>query len=149
MSHLTPAGYNFEDRRRPGDEGYGGVGLLYRKMFSCKRKATQSFDSMQLLSVRLSSSSTRLFDLCIMYRPPSGSIRKFWDQLEQLLCTMKRSKESFVLLGDFNPRYNAPGVCKKLQDLLNQFMLTQHVKTANRKGVTSWTLRLPRPQTEL
>ena len=134
-SLLTPDGYKLISLPRSAHKGKrgGGLGLLYRNTFFCERKDIQGFDCMEVLCVRLTGHNTRQLDLYILYHTSSlGTQNKFLGQLEQLFDYMIRSTVPFVLLGDFNIWCDVPKKSAGLQQRLNLFNLTQHVKAPTR-----------------
>ena len=72
--------------------------------------------------------------VCIVYRPASTSINKFFEELGEmleLLCAQAGSKT--LICGDFNcPGHDHPSINETLASLLDRFDLKQHVKEPTR-----------------
>ena len=114
---VTPAGYKFEHKARVKGRG-GGVAVIFKSSMTCRKKKISLYKTFELMEVVLST-ATESVCIGVLYRPPSGSICDFMEELTQYLDSHTASSQKYVLMGDFNVHMDKQGAdSNKLNDLL-------------------------------
>ena len=107
---------------------HGGSAILIRDNFrfreiSCLRACSVEC-IIELCGVCLYVNDTDKVAICCVYRPPSGDIIVFFNQLENALRKILSRHKNIVLCGDFNINYLENSLATKmLNDLFNCFSL--------------------------
>lgn len=132
---LVPTGYRFLHVPRPLGRG-GGVGLLFKDTLNINTTLTVSFNTFELMDVRLRSlQSVRVL---IIYRPPeSNSLNTFFEEFSRLLeNTIAETSGRLLLTGVFNIHIDCPndGNAKRFIDILDSFDLKQRVSSVTHRN---------------
>ena len=130
---FTPQTYSFVQSPRLQSRG-GGVGLVFNSCYTVKvLPKLATITSCDLLTVRISSGSTRTFYVYVLYRPPIGSKYAvsdsvFHDDLDVLLSEATMCVAPVILIGDFNIHYNKSDKSGKTRSLCDIYNMVQHVQ---------------------
>src|SRR5690606_17592924 len=77
----------------------------------------------------------------VVYRPPSGNIKAFYEQFEKLLLFVKAKKLLFVLISDLNINLFDMGNYNELQNLVNSYGASVSHRQPTRYYETNGVLR--------
>lgn len=99
---------------------------------------TSTADSeLQVLSVKVRSMKKIMLVNC--YRPPSGSVPRFFDEIRSVLDGIdKLGEHELYVMGDLNIPYNLPSpALAKVKSFENSYDLTQVIKSPTRSTASS------------
>src|SRR5271156_2499648 len=147
-NHITPSGYSMISSPRLSRRG-GGIALVIKDVYSFKKLASASFCTFEVLLIQLIAPS-KSFLIATIYRPP-GSLGNFLTELSDLISTLIAKYSDFILAGDFNIHVDTASdeSSKKLSELLKNFSLKQHVKSATHIGRHTLDLVISKANTQL
>ena len=111
------------------DRRGGGVAIICKSLFKPVQQDSDSFQSFEHVVVKTHSKEAR-FTIVNIYRPPHSNLTQFFAEFTSLLDNVSYRKEPLLLCGDFNIRMQdrTDTNKRKLDDLLTQYDLIQHVK---------------------
>ena len=135
IAELTPPGYEFKHRPRPGGKKGGGVGLMFRNTLKWSKASSHSFKSFEHLDQMLTCGSS-LLHIIVVYRPPSSSFTDFIQEFSSLMESACVSKGRLLIVGDFNIHVDNSSDAKanQFKEVLDSFNMTQHVNEKTHKG---------------
>ena len=121
----------------------GGIALTIKDNIKVKHEDSTEYNSFEHAIWNISNKNMPTFTVVAIYQPPSncqGSTdATFIDQFTDLLTTLQTKYNNIIILGDINMHMDDPNnqnACI-LQDSINAFDLTQHVKIpTHNKGHT-------------
>ena len=147
-NNITPSGFSIVSNPRINKRG-GGVAIIIKNDFTCRRLATASFSTFEVLLVQVTS-SMKFFVIATIYRSP-GPLRNFLSELSDFLSTLVAKYDNFLLAGDFNIHMDIKNdeSSKKLCAVLNTFGLKQHVDLPTHAGGHILDLVISRDSTPL
>ena len=95
---VPPDRYNIVST--PRSNGKVGRGIVYRKSLDLKLHGEYDFSEMEYTDYTITCNGEKLH-VCLIYRPPSGSISTFLEQLGDYFEINIQRQGHLVLLGDF------------------------------------------------
>lgn len=134
-------GYNLIrlDRSRDLKKRGGGLCLYTKENLNVERLDKEVSNAhLELLSVKITRPNQKDLFVLSLYRPPTGSIDEFCNELKTIVQSLLPRKDLLVL-GDFNINYENK-VCASTKKLLKwekDLLLTQLVKGNTRTDVSS------------
>ena len=142
MNEIAPAGYGVFLVHRPvvpgGPTRGGGLAVIHRntvpvRVHSLAAALPPTNQERQVVGIVLPSSSVTIVNI---YRPPSGPITQFLDELGDFLATVVTcTTDKLLLCGDFNcPGVDGTCVDDDLQCLLESFGFDVLVNEPTRAG---------------
>ncbi len=135
--NLKLEGFNGPYRRdRP--DGWGGVAIYTRKELNCKPRPDLYIPDLEGIWCEIRHNKLKFLVSCI-YRPPN-SRRDYWDKIKDSIEGAKLSSPgtNIVLMGDLNCDINKGP--NQLNNIMNNFNLTQLIKDHTHVTKTSRTL---------
>ena len=133
IKQLTPPNFHLYSSPRLTGRG-GGICVLHRNNIKTKIKIN-SFTTFESINVTITS--TRTTTLTCLYRPPPSTNNglkdsQFLPELNDLLDSNISTRESHIIVGDFNFDFENDGDCytRNIKSLLNAYNLKQLVKTS-------------------
>ena len=140
LAKTAPDGYLWCHINREESRG-GGLAIIYQKDIKCTpRRSMISPDIEFLWSLMKINLSTLHF--VVLYRPPSGSLARFFETFSQLLEDINQHSAEIIITGDFNlhiDQVHRPEITRFL-DLLDGFNL--HVNVNGPTHISGHTLDL-------
>ena len=128
--NLTPEGYKLFDVPRPSKRG-GGVAIVCKSNLKPTKQPTEVYEMFEHMEVLISTNSDCV-RLCVLYRPPSGSVKNFLDEFSSYIDQHSSTTGRLLILGDFNfhlRNIQDRSACS-FRDLLFSLNLDQHVQEA-------------------
>ena len=103
---LALSGYEFHHVPREGNNGYGGVGVLYKKSLKVIKKGKVTAKTFENLQIKFNTGS-RCLDLVTVYRPPPSAKNKhtpaeFLTEFSAFLQDKVTGSGDLLLVGDLN-----------------------------------------------
>ena len=133
---LTPPGYSLVHFPRPGNKGYGGVGLLHAKTMSVSKRASclnTDMASFEAFDINFDIGS-KAIHVVVVYRPPPSSrnkltVSQFFTEFPQVLVDLVSQPGELLIVGDLNFHLDVPDDpdTRRFNDLLASFGLQQIV----------------------
>jgi len=138
---LEPDGYKLvqigRNSREGDDRRGGGVGIVHKKSLRLSRQTSNTFSSFEHIEVLLKT-GTECVRLCVLYRPPDGSVAQFLEDFTEYVDSHTTTSGKLVMVGDFNfwwgedDNYNA---CR-FRNTLTSLGLHQSVREHTREKHT-------------
>lgn len=126
LADLTPPGYLLFHKPREARRG-GGVGLFISSIFKFSPIDLPSQSTFEAICGKIEGGSVRLNVLNI-YRSPSTSKSKFFEELQDILSYILTIADEVVLMGDINLHVDIPSPeVEQFNNILSSFNLKQHV----------------------
>ena len=121
----------------------GGIALTIKNNIRIKQQDSTEYNSFKHAVWNINHKDMPTFTVVAIYHPPSDCQNStdpiFIDQLSDLLTTLQTKYSNIIILGDINMQMDDPSneIACILQDSINAFDLTQHVKiSTHNKGHT-------------
>ena len=141
-SELNRNGFQTVPVNRKNKKG-GGLALTIKDNIKVSHENSAEYKSFEHAIWNISHKTMPTFTVVAIYHPPStcqdSTDATFIDQFTDLLTTLQAKYNNIIILGDINMHMDDPNnqnACK-LQDSINAFDLTQHVKIpTHNKGHT-------------
>lgn len=129
---IAPPGYKCVHAPRIGRKKVkgGGIAVVYRDNIQVNMMNFNRKDSFEGLYVKVISGRRRL-NVAVLYRPPPRANIIFFNELSSLLDFMSSLPGDMLVCGDFNCA-DSGIIDTRLQDLIHDFGLTQHVNKPTR-----------------
>ena len=128
LHELVPAGYTVE--HTPRNAHGGGIAFIHRDDFTATNCTNMKCSTFEHIICQFNTQPK--LRLVLVYRPPSRShtFANFIAELEDLLDSLVLSGGELCIIGDFNVHVDDVDSRegKMMNDLLNSFDFTQHVK---------------------
>ena len=125
---VPPDGYNILSTPRSNGKVGGGIAVVYRKSLNLKLHREYDFSEMECTDYTITCNGEKLH-VCLIYRPPSGSISTFLEQLGDYFEINIQRQGHLVLLGDFNIKTDLiDSESSMFIDTLDTFNLKNHVE---------------------
>ena len=128
-AQYSDLGYNIIISPRHGRQG-GGVGLVCKSNLCCQliSDLTNKCNSFEVATWLVKSAHFSLL-VPVVYRPPSSSLTKFFDEFADFVTALGSYTQDYVVSGDFNIHFNKDSHDTVVyKDLLESLDLKQHVR---------------------
>ena len=127
INSLLLDGYSFEHQPRPSGRG-GGVGYIYRSSLKFSKIISQTYQSFELITCKLTCSASS-YIFAHIYRPPSSSTCLFLDEFSTLLEDLATVPSELYISGDFNIHLDdhKDKVSNSFTELISSFGLKQFI----------------------
>ena len=134
LNSITPPNYSFIHVPRSSGRNGGGVGCLYKSIFSVSSLNVHSFLSFEHMLLRVTH-CTMSFLFAIIYRPPDTPHNQFLADLSELLEVISSSPSELIIMGDFNIHVESPSdnFASSFLSLIESFDLKQHINSPTHK----------------
>ena len=138
IQQLTPTGYSIHHAPRLTRRG-GGVAVLFKDTLNLTKEQNDcSFNTFELIETKLQTSGEAI-RICVVYRPPAGSIVEFMEEFTHFIDGHTTTTGRLLIVGDFNIHYEATRdsqvrAFRSLLDAMNLHQLVQ--EPTHEKGHT-------------
>ena len=129
MDEITPAGFQLHYVPHRDKKG-GGVAVFVRNDIDSMLCQTDQWDTFEYITVKLSERQSSHLLVHVIYRPPSTSKSKFFEEFNCFVEAAALSTHENIILGDVNIQLDSQNCWTDNSDtVLSDFDFIQHVST--------------------
>jgi len=134
---VAPPGYSVIHQHRGAyhDKRGGGIAFVHRNNIQCEIFPTSkiappqtTYHEFESLIIKITNTSQPI-TIAIIYRPPDTNITNFITELANFIDNLSHH-QNILICGDFNASNSPHSINDKLQNLIDELNLTQHIKSS-------------------
>ena len=141
LREMLPPAYKISHTPRSyGQDGYGGVAIVYKDSFTLRtvnssNAETNEFDQFEFMDCKLNLNKKTVFRIFVVYRPgPTAKnnlkVKLFWKDWINFLSDVVLCHNNWIIVGDLNFHLDDPSKyhTRRFVKILDEFGLIQHIK---------------------